>query len=138
MVSRKPYMVLMGMLVVAACAPIVEVHKLGNEYVQTAYSRNWWGPNFHRVTYCWKLDQGYCPKEDTRVEVASKIGMESPGRQMAVAATSSVPLALGFGLGLSHMQAARMTQSVTGTVSGSPIRTSTLLINGPVPGGVAP
>ena len=111
--TPKTLVLLILPALVFACAPIVEVHKMGNEYVQDAHSRNWWGPNWHRVTYCWKLEQGFCPKEDIRVEVASKIGMDAPGQQMAVGAVQSMPLALGIGLGLAH-SGSRITQSVGG------------------------
>lgn len=101
-------------LMLTACAPITEVHKVGNEYAQNAYSRNFWWPNWQRTTYCWKVDQnGFCPKEDTRVETVTQIAMEAAGHKAAVGAASNAPLALGFGLGLSSMQAARMTQSVS-------------------------
>ena len=99
-------------LLLSACAPVVDVYKMGNEYIQDAHSRNWWGPNWQRVTYCWKLQDGFCPKDDTRVETASSIGMDSPGQKMAVAAVGAAPIGLGLGLGLANMQASRMTQSV--------------------------
>lgn len=101
-------------LLLSACAPVVDVYKMGNEYIQDAHSRNWWSPNWQRVTYCWKLQDGYCPKEDTRVETASSIAMDSPGRSMAVAAAGNVPLGLGIGLGLAYQHVGRMTQSVVG------------------------
>ena len=131
---------LMGMVLcglVLGCAPTVEVYRAGNEYVQNAYSRNVWHPNWQRVTYCWKLQDGYCPKDDTRVEAVTQIAMESWGQKAAVGAVANTPLALGVGLGLSHMQAARMTQSATQGVN-QPINTSTLYTNSTlVPGGVA-
>lgn len=103
-----------AMALLVACAPMTDVNKIGSEYVQNAYSRNYWWPNWQRVTYCWKLDaNGFCPKEDTRVEVVTQIAMESAGQKAAIGAVSQTPMALGLGLGLSHMQAARMTQSVT-------------------------
>ena len=101
------------MVLVSACAPVVSVTKMGNEYIQDAHSRNWWGPNWQRVTYCWKLDNGFCPKEDTRVETASQIGMQSPGQGMAIGAVSSMPMALGLGLGLAN-SGSRINQSVGG------------------------
>jgi hypothetical protein len=119
-------------VLIAACAPVVDVYKMGNEYIQDAHSRNFWAPNWQRVTYCWKLENGYCPKEDTRVEVASQIGMNAPGRDAAVIAAGSVPLSLAFGLGLSQANAGRMTQSVNSQpYAGSTI--STQYINGQVP-----
>jgi len=51
-----------------------------------------------------------------------------------VPAAGTAAIGAGIGGGLAAAKAAQMTQSV----SGSPIRTSTLLINAPVPGGVAP
>lgn len=126
------YLLSLVLLLVTACGPIIEVTKIGHEYVQDAHSRKWWGPNWQRVTYCWKLQDGYCPKEDTRVEVVNQIAMPAPGAQMAIAAVGSLPLALGVGLGLSHMQAARMTQSVVSQpYAGSAI--STQYINGQIP-----
>lgn len=101
-------------LLLVACAPVVDVYKMGNEYIQDAHSRNWWGPNWQRVTYCWRLDHGYCPKDDTRVETASSIAMSAPGRELASAAMGSVPLGLGIGLGLAYQNVGRMTQSVSG------------------------
>lgn len=98
-------------LLLSACAPVVNVHKMGNEYIQDAHSRNWWGPNWQRVTYCWQLKDGYCPKDDTRTETQSTIAMDAPGQKMAVAAVGNAPLALGLGLGLAYQR--RMTQSVT-------------------------
>lgn len=113
-----------------ACAPAIEVTKLGNEYVQSAYSRNWWAPNYHRVTYCWKLDaNGYCPKEDTRVEVDSRIGMDSPGKSMAVAAVGNIPIALALGLGLSHIPASNNYNRMTQTACGPDCRISTVNSN---------
>ena len=105
------------LLVLVGCAPVITVSKMGNEYVQDAHSRNWWGPNWQRVTYCWKLDNGFCPKEDTRVETVSSIGLESPGQKMAVGAATMAPLGLGLGLGLAYQHVGRMTQSVTGQQS---------------------
>jgi len=113
--SFKTMCLLSLCLLLGACTPVVEVYKMGNEYIQDAHSRNWWSPNWQRVTYCWKLQDGYCPKEDTRVETASSIAMTAPGREMAEGAAKNVPLALGFGLGLAYQHANRMTQSVTGT-----------------------
>lgn len=112
--SLKTLCLLSLCLLLGACAPVVEVYKMGNEYIQDAHSRNWWGPNWQRVTYCWQLKDGYCPKDDTRVETASSIAMDAPGRSMAVAAAGNVPLGLGIGLGLAYQNAGRMTQSVTG------------------------
>lgn len=109
----KRVMILMGVVLLTGCAPLVEVHKIGNEYVQDAYSRKFWSANWQRTTYCWKVDAaGFCPKEDTRVETHTQIAMEAAGQKMAVAAAGSAPIGLGLGLGLSHMQASRMTQSV--------------------------
>ncbi len=105
--------ILLACLLLTACAPVVTVNKMGNEYIQDAHSRNWWGPNWQRVTYCWKLDNGFCPKDDTRVETASQIGMQSPGQGMAVAAVGNMPMALGLGLGLAN-SGSRITQSVGG------------------------
>lgn len=120
------------LLLLSACAPVVQVHKMGNEYIQDAHSRNWWGPNWQRVTYCWKLQDGYCPKDDTRVETANSIGMDSPGQKMAVAAAGAAPLGLGMGLGLAYQNVGRMTQSVEANpFSKSAI--STQYINGQVP-----
>ena len=51
-----------------------------------------------------------------------------------VPAAGTAALGAGIGGGLAAAKAAQMTQSV----AGSPVRTSTLLINAPVPGGVAP
>lgn len=105
-----------ALFLTAACAPTIEVTKIGNEYAQNAYSRNFWWPNWQRTTYCWKLDaNGYCPKDDTRVETLTQIALEASGAKAAVGAVSQMPLALGLGLGLSHLQASRMTQSVTGS-----------------------
>ncbi len=108
------YLLSLALLLVTACGPIIEVTKIGHEYVQDAHSRKWWGPNWQRVTYCWKLQDGYCPKEDTRVEVINQIAMPAPGSQMAVAAVGNMPMALGMGLGLANIPASRMTQSVGG------------------------
>ena len=127
-------------LLLGACSPIVEVTKIGNEYAQDAHSRKFWWGNWQRVTYCWKLDSsGYCPKEDTRVETHTQIAIKASGHEAAVGAAASAPIGLGLGLGLANMQAARMTQSVVQSSGGvnQPINTSTLLINGPVPPGVA-
>lgn len=115
-------LLLAACLMVSACAPVIEVHKMGNEYVQDAYSRKLWSANWQRTTICWKLDgNGYCPKEDTRVETRLDTAMEAAGPKMAVAAMGSVPLALGLGVGLSQMHAARMTQSVSGTQTNIPV-----------------
>lgn len=128
------------MALLSACSPIVEVTKIGNEYAQDAHSRKFWWGNWQRVTYCGTLDSsGYCPKDDTRVETHTQIAIKASGHEAAVGAATSAPLALGLGLGLANMQAARMTQSVVQSSGGvnQPINTSTLLINGPVPPGVA-
>ena len=103
----------------AACAPMVNVDKIGNEYAQHAYSRNFWWPNYDRTTFCWKLDaNGFCPKEDTRVETHTVIAQESWGQGASKAAlTGSVGLvALGGFMndGLKNQNTSRMTQSVWG------------------------
>lgn len=106
--------VILLMLMVSGCTSAVIVEQIGNEYAQNAYSRNFWWPNWQRVTYCHELDDnGYCPTPKASHETHTQIAMESAGQKAAVGAASSAPLALGLGLGLSHMQAARMTQSVT-------------------------
>lgn len=115
--ARRPSAVVACLLLLSACAPVVDVYRMGNEYVQDAHSRNWWSPNWQRVTYCWKLQDGYCPKEDTRVETASSIAMDSPARTAAAGFLSNVPLGLGLGLGLAYQNVGRMTQSVTGQQS---------------------
>jgi hypothetical protein len=99
-------------LFIVACAPVVDVYKMGNEYIQDARSRKLWGPNWQRVTYCWKLENGFCPKEDTRVETANKIGMESVGERAAVGFVSNLPWIAAFSLIPSNSN--RMTQSVGG------------------------
>ena len=115
MTRQLTMIALLGMvLLMGACAPVIEVHKMGNEYIQDAHSRNWWAPNWQRVTYCWQLKDGFCPKDDTRVETASSIAMTAPGREMAEGAVKNVPLAMGLGLGLAYQNAGRMTQSGTG------------------------
>lgn len=94
---------LISLTLLTACAPITVVDKIGNEYVQNAYSRQFWWPNWQRVTYCWKLDaNGFCPKDDTRQEVETQIGMAAAGNQAAVGFVSNSPLGLGLGLGLAH------------------------------------
>ena len=111
----KALMLVLTAAFLSACAPVVDVYKMGNEYVQDAHSRNFWAPNWQRVTYCWKLQDGYCPKEDTRVETASSIAMDSPARAAAAGFVSNMPLGLGIGLGLAYQNVGRMTQSVTGS-----------------------
>lgn len=111
---RKRLTSLCAVVLLSACAPVVDVYKMGNEYIQDAHSRNFWAPNWQRVTYCWKLQDGYCPKEDTRVETASSIAMDSPARSAAAGFAANVPLGLGIGLGLAYQNVGRMTQSVTG------------------------
>lgn len=113
----KALILLCSVALLTACAPVVDVYKMGNEYIQDAHSRNFWSPNWQRVTYCWKLDNGYCPKDDTRSETSSSIAMDSPGRAAAAGFISNVPLGLGIGLGLAYQNVGRMTQSVTGQQS---------------------
>ena len=96
------------------CTPITEVSKIGNEYAQHSYSRNFWWPNYDRAVFCWKLDaNGFCPKEDTRVETITVTAQEASGQAAAKSAVGSMPMALGLGLGLAH-SGSRMTQSVGG------------------------
>lgn len=96
------------------CTPITEVSKIGNEYAQHSYSRNFWWPNYDRAVFCWKLDSaGFCPKEDTRVETITVTAQEAAGQAAAKSAVGSMPMALGLGLGLAH-SGSRMTQSVGG------------------------
>ena len=115
MTRQLTMIALLGMvLLMGACAPVIEVQPAGNEYVQNAYSRNFWWPNWQRVTTCWQIKDGYCPKEDTRVETQTQIAMEASGHKAAVGAVSQIPLAMGLGLGLAYQNAGRMTQSVTG------------------------
>jgi hypothetical protein len=110
----KALMLLLTAALFAACAPMVNVDKIGNEYAQHAYSRNFWWPNYDRTTFCWKLDaNGYCPKEDTRIETHTAIAQEAAGQYAAKSAVASMPMALGLGLGLAH-SGSRMTQSVGG------------------------
>jgi hypothetical protein len=123
-----------------ACAPVVEVHKVGNEYVQHAYSRNWWWPNWNRTVFCADTERnGYCAKEDRRVETVTATAQESWGQGASKAALTGVVGFATFGAlmndGLKNQNVARMTQSVGGLAQ--EFRTSTLLLNGPVPGGVA-
>ena len=61
-----------------------QVTKIGHEYVQNSYSRQFWWPNWQRVTYCWQLKDGYCPKDDTRVETHTQIAMSASGQEAAV------------------------------------------------------
>ena len=54
----KALMLILTAALFAACAPMVNVDKIGNEYAQHSYSRNFWWPNYDRTTFCWKLDLG--------------------------------------------------------------------------------
>lgn len=111
---KKLSVLLMGLVLVSGCSAMTEVSKIGNEYAQHSYSRNFWWPNYDRVVFCWKLDdKGLCPKEDTRVETHTQIAMEASGQAAAKGAVASMPLSLGLGLGLAH-SGSRMTQSVGG------------------------
>lgn len=93
----KALMLVLTAALIAACAPVVEVTKIGNEYVQNAYSRQFWWPNWQRATYCWKLENGYCPKEDTRVETHTQIAMSASGQEAAVGMLKNAPFSLmGF------------------------------------------
>ena len=81
----------------SGCAAVTTVEKIGNEYAQNAHSRNFWWPNWQRVTYCWQLKDGYCPKEDTRVETHTQIAMSASGQEAAVGMVKNAPFALmGF------------------------------------------
>ena len=42
----KALMLILTAALFAACAPMVNVDKIGNEYAQHAYSRNFWWPNY--------------------------------------------------------------------------------------------
>ena len=64
--------------------PSSKVTKIGHEYVQNSYSQQFWWPNWQRVTYCWQLKDGYCPKDDTRVETHTQIAMSASGQEAAV------------------------------------------------------
>ena len=102
------------LVVMTGCAPMTDVNKIGNEYAQHSYSRNFWWPNYDRAVFCWRLDaNGFCPKEDTRVETITVTAQEASGQAAAKSAVGSMPMALGLGLGLAH-SGSRMTQSVGG------------------------
>jgi len=102
-------------LLISGCLGVkVEVDKIGNEYAQHAYSRNILWPNYDRTTFCWELAKnGFCPKEDTRVETHTVTAQKAMGAAAAEAAVGSMPMALGLGLGLAH-SGSRLTQSVGG------------------------
>lgn len=92
---------MVGILVVmTGCSAMVNVDKIGNEYAQHSYSRNFWWPNYDRVVFCWKLDdKGLCPKEDTRVETHTQIAMTASGQEAAIGVVKNSPYAfvgLGF------------------------------------------
>ena len=91
------HVVLLCIVFMTGCAPVVEVTKIGHEYVQNSYSRQFWWPNWQRVTYCWQLKDGYCPKDDTRVETHTQIAMSARGQEAAVGMVKNAPFALmGF------------------------------------------
>lgn len=91
------YLLLSLLVLGSACAPMVEVTKIGNEYVQNSYSRQFWWPNWQRVSYCGELDiNGYCPKP-ARAEVHTQIAMSASGQEAAVGMVKNAPFALmGF------------------------------------------
>lgn len=108
------YLMIGVLLALTACAPIVEVTKIGNEYVQHAYSRNFWWPNWDRAVFCPDKDKnGFCPKEDMRVETITVTAQKAAGQVAAEQAVGSIPMAAAFGVGLAH-SGSRITQSVGG------------------------
>jgi hypothetical protein len=121
---------------VAACAPSTQMVQHGNEWVQVTQTYGLFGSNVVERSKCaqGELVNGFCPAE--RKADYSHTYAKGPGAEI-VSATILGGAILG-GAALIRPNDARMTQSVTGSVAGSPIRTSTLLINAPVPGGVAP
>lgn len=81
-----------------------------------------------------------CPGEESKESYQTR--QEEPMQVKAMAdnyvraagdVLSGAFLGTGFGYGMANQQASRMTQSVTG----SSVRTSTLVLDGPVPNGVA-
>lgn len=119
-------------LMVSACAPQTKMVQHGNEWIQVTQTYGLFGTNVVERSKCaqGELVNGFCPAE--RKPDYSHMYAEGPGKEIA----KSVILggAILGGAALLRANDVRMTQSVTGNL---PIRTSTLLINGVIPGGVA-
>lgn len=84
-----------ALLLLSACAPTIEINKVGNEYVQHSYSRNAWHPNWDRVKFCDSLaSNGFCPGGETHTAIAK----ESFGQGAAKGFIASAPIGIGLGL----------------------------------------
>jgi hypothetical protein len=84
----------------------------------------------------------YCPPDNSIDMLKTKISMAEtshvqPYKEMVMRLFGDVAIGGGIGAGLAAQKAAKVTQSVTSSVGGSPIKTSTLVIDGPIPPGVA-
>lgn len=131
MISKQPSMVLL--LLLAACAPSTDLIQHGNEWVQVTQTYRLFGHNVVERTKCDTLYNGFCPADAQ--PSSSHAVVEAPGPGII----KTGMLVGGFITGMAMLaQAEGTTVTQTQTTTGSPVRTSTLLINGPVPGGVAP
>ena len=117
MTPVRPLALCLSLAVLSGCAAITNVDKIGNEYAQHSYSRNFWWPNYDRAIFCDDLDgDGFCPKKGR--ETYTVIAQESAGQGAAKAAVGNMPLALGLGLGLANIP--KSTSSMQQRVFDSP------------------
>lgn len=84
-----------------------------------------------------KADDGmqYCPPKRRGTETAVARVIDSTFDTVVPAAIHGLAFIAAFGVGAALMPATQVSQTVVGGTQN--IRTSTLLLNGPVPGGVA-
>ena len=85
-------------------------------------------------------DMDYCPAKNRGTETALAQAFEEQSAKVLPAVIHGLAFMAGTLGGAAILGSMIPSSNITqlNTVSGSPIRTSTLLINGPVPGGVAP
>jgi hypothetical protein len=149
---------IIGLLALAGCTSAPEayeaktrVYRDGYFARQVTYVPAKWNSNGREYeSFCLysqlaqsPVDGGwYCPPDNSIDMLKTKVSMAEvshtrPYNGMVLRLLGDMAIGGGIGAGLAMQKASSVTQNVTGSVAGSPIRTSTLLINGPVPGGVA-
>jgi hypothetical protein len=84
----------------------------------------------------------YCPPDNSMDMLKTKIAMAEvshtkPYNAQVLRLLGDMAIGGGIGAGLALQKASTVTQNVTSSVAGSPIRTSTLVVGGPIGAGVA-
>ena len=121
-------------VMVAACSPMTNMIQHGNEWIQVTQTYGLFGVNVVERTKCAQgsLVNGFCPAEKNADY--SHTYAEGPGKEIAKSVILGGAIVGGVALLPRSVNDNRMTQSVTGNL---PINTSTLVLNGVVPPGVA-